>query len=164
MVGSPGIPAAVRERPPRNGPIDRYFIPLKSGSPSFFSSFSLSSFAEGSEAMGAFFWVASTLRFPSFCWENVSVTENRTKKASTRSLWIRIMNLMAPEKEFAMGNVNAGSAKGTNGRPCGDASRIHSPPRTLRFTKEKSPLPFQGTYPRSQYNEHETLVDFCCCR
>src|ERR1700686_1266061 len=106
MVGSPGIPAAVRERPPRNGPIERYFIPLKSGSPSFFSSLSLSSFADGSEAAGVFFCAASTLGFPSFCWEKVRVTEHRTNKASiatrTRSLWIWrwIMNSMAPEKNL----------------------------------------------------------------
>src|ERR1700732_3358851 len=118
MVGSPGIPAAVRERPPRNGPIERYFIPLKSGSPSFFSSLSLSSFADESEAAGVFFCAASTLGFPSFCWEKVRVTEHRTNKASmatgTCSLWIWIMNSMAPEKEFAMANVNARGAKGTN--------------------------------------------------
>src|ERR1700676_2383073 len=105
MVGSPGIPAAVRERPPRNGPIERYFIPLKSGSPSFFSSLSLSSIADGSLGGGAFFWVASTLRFPSFCWEKVSVTDNRTNQASTATgtcgLWTWIMNSNGPEKEFA---------------------------------------------------------------
>src|SRR5207245_1227724 len=123
MVGSPGIPAAVSERPPRDGPIDRYFIPLKRGSPSFFSSLSLSSFADESEAAGAFFCAASALGFPSFCWEKVRVTENRTSKVSmatrARSLWTWIMNSMAPEKEFGMANVNARGAKVTNGRHCG---------------------------------------------
>src|SRR5580693_10767222 len=98
--------------------MERYFIPLKSGSPSFFSSLSLSSFADGSDGLGAVFCAASTVRFPSFCWEKVTVTENRTNKASTavRTSALRIMNSMAPEQEFCMANVNAKGAKGTNRR------------------------------------------------
>src|ERR1039458_7313046 len=119
VVGSPGIPAAVSERPPRKGPIERYFIPLKSGSPSFFSS--LSSWADGVEAAGGLFCAASNLRFRSFCWEKVRVTDNRTNNASTAACrcTLSIMNSRAPEKEFAVANGNARSAKRTDGRPSG---------------------------------------------
>jgi hypothetical protein len=73
------------------------------------------------------------------------------------------MNSMAPEKEFAMANVNARSAKGTNGRPCGDAGKIHSPPRTLSSTKETPYTFLLGTRVVNTTN-YETLVDFCACR
>src|SRR6266849_4033218 len=181
MVGSPGIPAAVRERPPRKGPIERYFIPLKSGSPSFFSSLSLSSFADGSEAVSAFFCAASTLGFPSFCWEKVRVTEHRTNKASTAvrtsALWI--MNSMAPEQEFCMANVNAKGAKGTNvtsglrsqfaskeifttertGVHRGATGEFNS--QTFLLLRCVLTLPsFGATYPHSQHKHDETLVGF----
>src|SRR6266853_222666 len=186
MVGSPGIPAAVRERPPRKGPIERYFIPLKSGSPSFLSSLSLSSFADESEAGGAFFCAASTLGFPSFCWEKVSVTENRTSKASvaTRARGLRtwIMNSMAPEKEFGMANVNARGAKVTNGG-LGSWSQfaskkilttggtgVHRVPQRSSTTD----IPCASVRPdigkfrlRTRIvntMNNETLVDFCRCR
>src|ERR1039458_4954570 len=115
------MPAAVSERPPRKGPIERYFMPLNSGSPSFLSS--LSFFADGSDAAGGVFFAGFHPRFRSFCWEKVRVTDNRTNNASTATrtctFWIMnwIMNSMVPEKEFAVANVNARKLKRTDGHP-----------------------------------------------
>src|ERR1039458_5269111 len=121
VVGSPGIPAAVSERPPRKGPITRYFMPLNSGSPSFFSS--LSSLIEGADAAGAPFCAVSHLRLRSFCWEKVSVAGNRVSKASkaTRTciFWIVnwIMNSMAPGKELAVAHGKGRRAKAQTDAP-----------------------------------------------